>query len=626
MLMFTLSRWRGWACGLCWALATPLWAQVSDPTDVMPAATDAPHQASTPARLQFEVVVNGPAALRDFLLLHLDLMRFQSLPDLDLTELRRLVAGVPANASALLATQGYMAPEVKAQLQAFDTQDPVPQRWHVTVQLTPGPRTRIDAVTWSWAGDIALRGDAQSQRETIEREWSLPVGLPFTQDAWDQAKAAALRTLVARRFPLGRLADSRAELDPQTHSARLSLSLDSGSRFTLGDVQVSGTDRYSADMVRRLIRQAGLHEGDEYDQAKVLEAQRVVAASGYFESVFIYVEPGEDADRAQVLVKLREAPLQKLVLGVGASTDNGPRLSVEHTHHRAPGLGWRAQSALTLTRDDRQAQTSLTSPVDDRGWQWVGSAQLGYQTDGAQVTRSDTLRWGQSHEVGEFSRHYYVQHNRSRTDGGRLAPAQQSALSANFGWTLRRLDSLVFPQSGYSLGLELGLGYTLDAERSPYARGRVRGLAYVPLEGHLPGLGGRLALRADVGAVVARARTPVPSNEMFLTGGDTSVRGYGLRSIGVPVSGGDVAAGRYLWTASAEWQRPLVFGGQRSDWEHTLFVDAGAVANTVGGLHAQVGVGTGARYRSPVGPLQLDLAYGQATRRWRLHLSLGFKF
>lgn len=623
MLIFSLSRWRGWGCALCWALAAPVWAQASDPAPAEVTATEPASQAGTVARLQFEVAVTGPAALRDFLLQHLDLMRFQTLPDLDLAELRRLVAGVPTNASALLATQGYMAPDVKAQLLPQDALAPDPQRWQVLVQLTPGPRTRIEAVRWSWAGDIAQRPDAQAQRETVEREWSLPVGLPFTQDGWDQAKAAALRTLVARRFPLGRLADSRAEIDPQTHTARLSLSLDSGRLFTLGEVQVSGTERYSPDMVRRLVRQAGLHAGDEYDQTKVLDAQRVVAASGYFESVFIEVEPGDDANRARVQVKLREAPLQKLVLGVGVSTDNGPRLSLEHTHHRAPGLGWRAQSALTLTREDRQAQLSLTVPVDDRGWQWVGSAQLGYQTDGALVTRNDTVRWGQTHEVGEFSRHYYVQHNRSRTDGGSQTPAQQSALSANLGWTLRRLDSLVFPQSGYSLGLELGLGYTLDAERAPYARARVRGLAYVPLDG---GHAGRLALRGDLGAVVARARTPVPSNEMFLTGGDTSVRGYSLRSIGVPVAAGDVTAGRYLWTASAEWQRPLVWGGQRSDWEHTLFVDAGAVANRVRGLHAQVGVGTGARYRSPVGPLQLDLAYGQATRRWRLHLSLGFKF
>jgi len=41
---------------------------------------------------------------------------------------------------------------------------------------------------------------------------------------------------------------------------------------------------------------------------------------------------------------------------------------------------------------------------------------------------------------------------------------------------------------------------------------------------------------------------------------------------------------------------------------------------------AKVGIGAGVRYRSPVGPLQLDLAYGLDKKALRLHLSVGFTF
>ena len=34
----------------------------------------------------------------------------------------------------------------------------------------------------------------------------------------------------------------------------------------------------------------------------------------------------------------------------------------------------------------------------------------------------------------------------------------------------------------------------------------------------------------------------------------------------------------------------------------------------------------GVRWRSPVGPLQADLAYGVKTKEVRLHLRLGFSF
>jgi translocation and assembly module TamA len=39
-----------------------------------------------------------------------------------------------------------------------------------------------------------------------------------------------------------------------------------------------------------------------------------------------------------------------------------------------------------------------------------------------------------------------------------------------------------------------------------------------------------------------------------------------------------------------------------------------------------VGSGIGLRWRSPVGPLRLDLAYGEAVRKARLHFSVGISF
>ena len=89
---------------------------------------------------------------------------------------------------------------------------------------------------------------------------------------------------------------------------------------------------------------------------------------------------------------------------------------------------------------------------------------------------------------------------------------------------------------------------------------------------------------------------------------------------------GSVVAGRYLGVASVEWQRPFVYNGRLTDWESTVFVDAGAVADKVRDLEAKVGVGVGARWRSPIGPIQMDVAYGIDVKEFRLHLRLGFTF
>ena len=126
--------------------------------------------------------------------------------------------------------------------------------------------------------------------------------------------------------------------------------------------------------------------------------------------------------------------------------------------------------------------------------------------------------------------------------------------------------------------------------------------------------------------VLARTGAELPSTQLFLTGGDTTVRGYAYRSIGKELANGEIAAGRYLAAGSVEWQRPIVVNDKLTDWESTVFLDAGAVADKPSALRAQVGVGAGVRWKSPVGPLQIDLAYGVEVRKVRLHLSVGFTF
>ena len=62
------------------------------------------------------------------------------------------------------------------------------------------------------------------------------------------------------------------------------------------------------------------------------------------------------------------------------------------------------------------------------------------------------------------------------------------------------------------------------------------------------------------------------------------------------------------------------------EFENTVFIDAGAVADKPGDLRPSVGIGTGIRWKSPIGPLQMDLAYGLKVKRLRLHISVGFVF
>ena len=616
MLRFWL---RVWLCAGVLLLGCPA-ALLAQPLPE-PAAASAPTHP-----FAFDLRVEAPGKIRELLTKHLELQRYRSLTDLDSTELARLLQAAERNAHDLLATQGYFSSTVTITTLNTPQSASAPREVLLTVQL--GEPARIGHVEIAFTGPIAEDPDAQELRDSIRSGWLLRAGERFTQEAWDDAKTQALRSLTIQRFPTSEIANSLADIDPDTHTVRLELTLASGPAFRFGTLDPRGTQRYSPELVRRL---AQLPTGADYTQAQLLQTQQRLADSGYFDSVFLTLDTNGDPRTATVVAQLREAKLQKLVLGVGFSTDSGPRVSAEHTHRQLPWIGWRAVSKLTLDRNTQTLGSELTAPPDTRNWRWATSAQLQHQDLSGTVTNSQRLRAGRSQENERIDRNIYLQYDHAIETAGTGPAVSSSAISANYAWTRRDFDDIRTPTQGYGVAVELGGGFTLGSDRQPYTRVLTRWLGYIPLGQLLPGntsavRAGRLALRAEAGAVIAKADANIPSSQQFLTGGDTTVRGYGYQDIGVPSTSGSITAGRYLGSGSIEWQRPIIVNGRASEWESAVFADAGAVADTVGAMHAKVGVGAGVRWRSPVGPVQMDLAYGLATHKVRLHLSVGFSF
>uniref|UniRef100_UPI000C331EBE autotransporter assembly complex protein TamA n=1 Tax=Macromonas nakdongensis TaxID=1843082 RepID=UPI000C331EBE len=580
------------------------------------AQTPAPSAAPV-AAAPFTLEVQAPAPFDVLLQRHLALTRFLPLTDLSPGELERLVAQVPDNVRDLLGTQGHFNPRVTVALNPSPPAPPV-----VRVQVEPGPATHIATVNLWLQGAARDEAEAAEQRQRLHQDWGLPVGAAFSQPDWDSAKARALRGFSAQRYPRARLETSLADIDPANNAAHLHLVLDSGPAHGFGPVTVRGQRRYDPALAERLVRLAGVHPGRPYDETVLQAAQQRLVDSGYYESAFVVLGEGDDPTLSPVEVRVREARLQKITAGAGVSTDNGARLSLEHIHHRLPGLDWRAVTRLQLERDARSLGAEFSSPPDAQGWRWITGAQLQRQWDDPLLTHSQQWRVGQAQAGPALDRSFFVQYDRSREDSPALGQTgvPESALSAHYTWTRRAFDHPTAPTRGHGLAVELGLGLTLSQDHQPYTRARVRWQAYWPLASG-SSRPSRLAWRLEGGGIWSRANTPVPATQRFLAGGDNSVRGYALRDIGVPLASGGVEAGRFLAVTSLEWQRPVWIQGRRSAWETALFIDAGAVANRARDLDPQVGVGAGVRYNSPVGPLQADLAYGLDRRQLRLHLS-----
>lgn len=589
-----------------------------------PAKTD-PHDESAPAQAAFTLDVRAPQDIAEYLTRHLELQRFRQLPDLQARELSRLLGAANDNARELLATLGYFSPTLTVEM--TETPDSAETPRTIVVTVEPGPQTHISEAHIDFTGPITDNAEAAGQAARVRGTWSLQPGQAFSQSAWDDAKTQGLRALQTRRYPTARIAQSRAEVDADEHQAKLSVTYDSGPAYRFGPLRVQGSERYDSDGARRLAR---LPTGATYSEAELLDAQQRLASSGYYDAVFLTLDTeADDRQAAPVVAQVREAQLQKWVFGVGLSTDSGARLSTDHTHNRVPGIGWRAVSKLSLDRKTQLIGTEWTALPDEGGWRWFGAAQAQRQVTGNYDVNSARLRAGRSQSSARIDRNYFLQYDFAHNQGPD-APPSSAALSANYSWTGRYFNSATNPTRGYGLAWELGAGTTLRPQRDPFVRATGRWLAFVPL-GRVEIPGGpkrdsRLALRAEGGAVLAREDAPVPVTQMFLTGGDTTVRGYSYRSIGARTANELLYGGRYLAVTSIEWQRPIAWRGNFTDWESTLFADVGAVGDRASEMHPRVGVGAGVRWRSPVGPLQADLAYGVQVKQLRLHLRLGFHF
>ena len=91
-----------------------------------------------------------------------------------------------------------------------------------------------------------------------------------------------------------------------------------------------------------------------------------------------------------------------------------------------------------------------------------------------------------------------------------------------------------------------------------------------------------------------------------------------------PHSDGAVDSGDVLATASFELARPIL--RRLPDVWGAVFIDAGRAADSFSQFDPALGAGVGVRWRSPVGPLRLDWAYGQEERKGRIHFSVGIAF
>jgi translocation and assembly module TamA len=578
------------------------------------------------AAVRYEVRIDAPRDLRDLLENNLDLMRWRGNPRVDLEQLQRLVRTAPDEAKTLVATEGYYTPRITSGL---DTSGAVPV---ARVMVDPGQPVTVGDV------DIELRGFVPFDKSSVpfdaaalRNRWTLPMGSRFRTADWEAAKRGMVREIAQSRFPRAQLLDSSATVDPDSHRARLKVIIDSGPDVHFGALQIEGLQRYRPDVINNLNQ---IHPGDQYSEAALQALQGRLQDTGYFSSVEVSLDMSSAVNQqvsglnqgqgAQpetrsgpvtmpVLVRVIENKRKNVSLGVGYSTNTGARTQANYDNLNV--FGKRMKSSLLYEQRRQTAAVDFYWPTTSSGYNNSVGASYNRENLEGQLTRTTSVHatraWG-SPQLERSLRLEALTEQRTIDD---LPTTRANALPLTFSITKRSLDSLVLPTRGYAANLQLGAAPVRLLTDEPFVRAYIRAVGYHPV-----GSSGSLIVRGEFGAVGSKDKDKVPSTFLFRAGGDQSVRGYGYQRLGVPVNGA-ITGGRYLVTASAEydwWFKP--------PWGAAVFYDVGNAADNFADLKPKVGYGVGARWRSPVGPIAVDVAYGKAVKEVRLHFSLGFTF
>lgn len=568
------------------------------------------------------IEIDAPGELKALLEKHLDLVRLGSMArdDVDDTEWARLIDASPAQVRELLQTEGYFSPQVRIEREPGRAAG---QPDRVKLHVQPGARARISRLTLEVEGALergASAGEAHagSTLAAWRRAWELPEGAEFRNPVWSEAKAAALARLRAAGYATASWNGTTAVVDAEKNQVRLFLVVDSGPLFKLGRIDIEGLVAQDAETVRNL---AFTRRGRPVTETMLLDFQERLQKSGLFDTVNVTLDPDPAlADEARVNVRLRETPLQQWTFGVGFSANTGARASVQHLWKRVFGLPASSNVKIEVG-EKRQAWDAEISGRPNEGlYRNLVGGQVERLLSDTDIVLQQSVRLGRTQDTTRLERLFYAGFDRSSREilGGVRKSAIAYSLNFHGGW--RDLDSVLLPTDGEALQIQIGAGQASGTAADSGAFGRLYGrlVVYRPLGQRWYG-----QARLELGRVYLGANMVVPEQLKWRAGGDESVRGYGYRDLG-PVIDGAVGGGLTLFTSSVELARPFL-DSMPSLWG-AVFVDAGNAATSFNTLDPVYGYGVGVRWRSPVGPLRLDWAYGSETRKGRLHFSVGIAF
>ncbi|SDX86855.1 autotransporter assembly complex family protein [Nitrosomonas sp. Nm33] len=506
----------------------------------------------------------------------------------------------------LLATEGYFTPTVTLE-DHLTGEKPI-------LKVVPGPRTQVTEVTIEFQGDLAVETPEHRQRiAQLRASWPLTPRKFFRSSAWEEAKAALLSSIAESEYAAAQIISSQAEVDPATASAKLRMVIDSGPVFYFGDLQITGLERYDQSLISNY---TPFHKSDPYRRDQLLAFQTTLQNTPQLSSASVSIRPDIASHQAvPVEVILTEAHSQRIAVGAGYSTNTGARGEINYRNYNFLNRALNMSSLLRYEQKRQIFSAKIDTVPDENNYLYSLGARI-ERTDIEDLrTFNQRISLTRDRTTEKMRIQLGIAWQREERQPVGAADTITYALAPDTWWRYHNVDNPLHARRGHISEIRIGGGSQYVLSKRDFVRAYARHQHWWPI-----GARDVLFLRAEVGYTLASSREGIPQEYLFRAGGINSVRGHNFLSLGVQ-EGDAIVGGRTLGTGTLEYVRWFT-----ENWGAALFADVGDAADSWRSFKPSLGYGSGIRWRSPAGPLALDLARRHDTGTLRLHFSIAVAF
>ena len=552
------------------------------------AASVAQEQAAPPAAGALTVLVEGvEGPLRDNVLAHLEINRFNGKTPPEESQLRWLHGNAERNVQAAVEPFGYYESTTESALNRTAA------GWEARYRIRLGRALRVASA------DVRVLGAAARDPvfQKLIAKQPLVKGQTLDQPQYEQFKQNLEALATERGYFDARFTEHAIQIDLQAYEALIKLHYDTGKRYLFGDVSFK-QNILSPDLLRRYPR---FKPSDPYDANELLKLQGDLGGSPYFSQVRINASPDARTVTVPVEVELEPNKRHKYSGGLGYGTDTGVRakLKVENRWLNPEGHHYEAELQLSPIKSFIGGKYIIPGgdPVTE---EYALTASYTQQNYNDQDFKRLALGGSWQREVGNWLKIYSLNLQYEDYQVGDEPRSTSFLVIPGLNWTWIDADDRLFTSHGLLFGFEARGASTALLSDINFVQGLLHLKWIYALNDD-----NRFIVRGDLGATAIREDfEKLPASLRFYTGGDASVRGYAYNSIGPTNEDGTVVGGKNLLVASLEYERRLW-----GNWGMAVFVDSGDAFDGAS-PDLKTGVGVGVRWRSPIGPVRLDFASG----------------